>query len=152
MLIEQKKVDTWLCKIGGESVAIASNRLKMIVEKPKSLNIIGAPKLYNRMLSLQGKFYPIINMRSLLAHQTNMQEVAGLILYKNLATDVVSYGVIEFDEIPQKIFVSDDMAINIDELSGELKALSIAAFEYVNKKVNVLDIDKVFNLSSSISK
>ncbi len=145
MLIEQKKVDTWLCTIGGKNIAIANNRLKMLVEQPNTISIVGAPDLYNRMLFLQGKFYPIVNVKPLLTDNADLQ-VAALVLYKDFDTSLVTYGAIEFDRIPEKILVSDDMSINLTELPTGISGYSLAGFEYVNKKIGVLDVDKIFNL------
>jgi len=145
MSINNKKVDAWLCKIGGLNFALQSARVQMIVEEPHSIKVLGAPKQYESLLLLQDKFYPIVNFQNILNKEL-IHDVAVLVPYKDSHTDQIQSGVIEFDSIPERIQVSDDMVIPMSELADEVAGYSLIAFEYLGEKVGVIDVDKVFNL------
>jgi len=140
-----KKIETFLCKLGGNSFALPTGRLKMLVEDPEIVGVLGAPKLYNRLLVLQNTFYPIVSVQALIPDATNL-EVAALIAYIDKASNKPTHGVIEFDGIPERIQVSDDMQIDVNELPSEFIHLCSVGFEYMHEKIGVLDLDAIFNV------
>ena len=42
--------------------------------------------------------------------------------------------------------VSDDMMLPKQDLDSEVAEISLIGFEYLDKKIAVLDIDKLFNI------
>jgi len=145
MSTNTKVVETWLCHIGQHAFALPASRVKMIIEDPDKINILGAAQNYQNLLLLQDKFYPILNSSAIFSSAQDLK-VAVLVPYRDKPSNQVEYGVLELDDVPIKIHVNDEMAINKSELTQEVAEFALMGFNYDHKAVGVLDIDTLFNL------
>jgi len=138
-----KSIDTWLCQINGEHFAIPTKRLRMLIEEPETISVLGSHPLFHRMLMLQNQFFPLLENNYYFSVEAEYS-VAALVPYIHPETKIMNYGALELDDAPTKIVVNDDLLISLEELDELNAKLSVAAFNYGDRKVGVLDIDNIF--------
>lgn len=141
-----KKATAWVAKMNREWVAVGNFQIKMLLEEPEFISVVGAPERFEKAVFLKGNLYPVFNSKlfSSKSISKNRRSI-GLVIFFNEKTQQAEYGALEFESIPQKVSVSDDMEISKNDIDSKLTSFSKTAFKIKNQEILLLDLDKIFN-------
>jgi chemotaxis signal transduction protein len=151
--IKEKTAQAWIAKIHSKWISIGWFEMKMLLEKPKIISVIGAPKHFQELILFKENLFPLVQLNTLLGlkkvnkSQDSENSVIGIVTYYNLSTNSAEHGAIQFDNIPRHINVTNELQIDLDQSKSPLKEYSKTLFQYENEKIHVLDLNKIFNLT-----
>ncbi len=142
-----KSTTAWISKIQSTWVSVGRYEIKMLLKNPEMTSVIGASRYFDKFLIFKNNLIPVIDIDGFLHYQECNSEtnIFGVITFYNHHTCKVEYGAIKFNDIPQSITVTNDMQIDIQQSDDRLTEYSKALFQYDQKAVHVLDLNKIFN-------
>lgn len=148
--IKTNSIQAWISKIRSTWVSVGLLEIKMLLENPTSIRVIGAPGYFSELLVFKGNVIPILNFETILDQDENKHSdeysVTGLVTFYNCRTKKAEYGAIKFNSIPENITVTNDMQVKLNQSNSTLKKYSKNVFQYDDEIIHVLNLNKLFNL------
>lgn len=153
---KNKSTTAWVSQIKSTWVSVGRYEIKMLLKNPEITPVIGASRHFSSFLIFKNDFIPIINVDGLLndtkLNNYNQIDIYGVITFYNERTESVEYGAIKFNDIPQSITVTNAMQIDMSQSEDPWREYSKALFQYNDKNIHVLDMNKIFNIKRPLHK
>lgn len=143
----------WVLKVTENlQVAVSQYEMHHIEESSQLIKIPCSPAWCNNLLLWKSQIVPVIDFtkwqKSIDAEPSSQQDtrMIAIIRYKNPQTATTSYGAIRIEQPPVLEKVSNQQSCQADDLSNDLRAISVSAFRNSDKAtVPVLNVSKLFS-------